>query len=64
MVALKLRDSWQRKPRRLVKNEVSLEIDDTMLIDYLEELAERLGIEIRHKIITPDEEPAYTERGV
>ena len=38
--------------------------DDGTLIDYLEELAERLGIEIRYEIITQEEDLPFVAGGL
>jgi len=38
--------------------------DDTTLIDYLEELAESFGIEIRYEIITQDEDLPFVAGGL
>jgi len=38
--------------------------DDATLIDYLEELAESFGIEIRYEIITQDEDLSFVVGGL
>ena len=39
-------------------------MDETRLIDYLEELAENLGIEIRYEAIRQDEDSIYIAGGL
>ena len=48
----------------MAKNEVSLSMDDDALIDYLEELAESFGVQIRYEIIKQDEDLSFVVGGL
>ena len=48
----------------MAKNEVGLSINDDTIIDYLEELAESFGVEIRYEIIKQDEDLSFVAGGL
>jgi hypothetical protein len=48
----------------VAKNNVSLSISEDTIIDYLEELAERFGIEIRYEVIKQDEDSSFVAGGL
>ena len=48
----------------MAKNEVSLSIKEDTIIDYLEELAESFGVEIRYEIIKQDEDLSFVAGGL
>ena len=50
--------------QRAKNNEVILSINDATIIDYLEELAERFGIEIRYEVIRQDEDLSSAAGGL
>ncbi len=66
MVVLRLENSWQRKPlkREKAKNEARLSTEDATFIDFLEELVEIFGIEIRYKVVKQDEDEAFVIGGL
>ena len=55
---LRLRNSRRRKlqEKQRAKNEVSLRLNDETIIDYLEELAEKFGVEIRYEAIKQEDD--------
>jgi hypothetical protein len=58
---VRLRNSWKRKSQeqQKEKNEVGLSINDETIIDYLEELAEKFGIQIRDEAIKQENDLPY-----
>ena len=48
----------------MAKNEVGLSINDDTIIDYLEELAESFGVEIRYEIIKQEEDLSFMVGGL
>jgi len=48
----------------VAKNNVSLSINEDTIIDYLEELAESFGVQIRYEIIKQDEDLSFVAGGL
>ncbi len=54
----------REKKRKVAKNNVGLGVNDAVIIDYLEELAESFGVEIRYETIKQDEDLSFVAGGL
>jgi hypothetical protein len=63
---VRLRNSWRRKlqEQQRAKNEVNLSLNDETIIDYLEELGEKFGVEIRYEAIKQEDDLPYVAGGL
>lgn len=54
----------RKRKRKVAKNNVSLSINEDTIIDYLQELAESFGVQIRYEIIKQDEDLSFVAGGL